>query len=166
MLLRFWPFLAYGLSVLQNSPINLPTPQKNPCLHLAKSEGLRWSGPYVGGNIGGAWGQSNVTINAGSVTKTAYFSTPSQIHSVNQQGTHVPNMRSLIGGVQLGGNWAYKKLVYGLALDYGAFNLSQTDSRNNISYPDELGTYSLQTSVHTSWLYTVRGRLGWTSETL
>ena len=125
---------------------------------------FHWSGPYLGGYIGGAWGDSKVTTTAGSVSSTSYFPSNDNINAVSQTGsqTFIPNI--FVGGVQLGDNWTVKNYVYGFIFDYGSLNFGDKKVVTNSAYPDGSGNYTIRTSINTDWMYTIRGRLGWTPE--
>ena len=138
------------------------TPADHLLFSFTKPVHFRWSGPYVGGYIGGAWGHSNVTTTVGPVTDTSYFQSTANINVVNHNGSTSFDPSAFIAGLQLGDNWMYKNYVYGVVLDYGSFGLSDALGVVNSAYPDASGDYTLNTSISTDWLYTVRGRLGWT----
>ena len=125
-----------------------------------------WAGPYIGGYVGGASTNANLVTNAGSITTSSYFSSSADIASVNQSGTNALHPSSPLVGIQLGDNFLVSRfIIVGLVLDYGYFHLNETNTANNISYPSGAGGYTLQTSISTNWLYTVRGRLGWVAPT-
>jgi outer membrane immunogenic protein len=71
---------------------------------------------------------------------------------------------SFNGGVQLGDNLMFKNYVFGFVLDYGSLNFSDKKFVINSLYPDDSGNYSINTSINTDWMYTIRGRLGWAPE--
>ena len=126
-----------------------------------------WTGPSLGGYIGGAWGRSKGRTNAGTVTDTSYYTTVETINAVNQSGTGAFNPNTFMGGIEFSDNFVLREhYILGLALDLGTLNLSAVHNANNRTYPDGSGTYSLQTSVNTSWVYTVRARLGYALSSL
>ena len=141
-----------------------PPKETNVLFTLNKPVDFRWSGPYLGGYIGGAWGDSKVTTNTGSVFDTSYFASNANINAVAQNGsqTFIPSV--FIGGVQLGDNWMYKNYVYGFVLDFGSLGLRDKKLVTNSAYPDGSGNYDINTSISTDWMYTIRGRLGWAPE--
>ena len=128
---------------------------------LDKPVDFRWSGAYLGGYIGGAWGNAPVTTSAGSVTNASYFSSAANINAVAQNAsqTFIPSV--FIGGGQFGDSWMFKNYVYGFVLDVGSLNLNDKNVVQNSAYPDGSGSYSITTSFNTDWMYTIRGRLGW-----
>ncbi len=122
--------------------------------------GLTWQGPYVGAYLGGGFGNNHVSTNAGSVTGTSYFTTSADINAVTNAGTWTKDPSTVIAGIQAGHDWVWKQMVYGVALDYSALPLSSSSTTNNI-YPDNPNQYSVDTSMQTNWLFTLRGRLGY-----
>jgi outer membrane immunogenic protein len=121
---------------------------------------FNWSGPYLGAYIGGAWGQSNLDTDAGSVTGSSYYISTSDINAVNQSGSPSLSPSAFIGGIQLGDNFVFGRFVYGIVLDYGSFHLSETKNAVG-TYPSGAGNYSEDMSIQTDWLYTMRGRIGY-----
>ena len=73
-----------------------------------------WTGAYLGGNFGGAWGDNNTTDLDGYWDKTygsAALKTTQQISGV-------------LGGGQAGYNLQAGNMVYGLEIDFGYMGLS------------------------------------------
>ncbi len=66
----------------------------------------------------------------------------------------------MIIGFQMGHDWIWKQMTYGIALDYGSLPLSSSRVVNN-TYPNNSDQYSIDTSMHTNWLFTLRGKLGY-----
>ena len=111
--------------------------------------------------LGGGFGNANLETTIGSPTGSPYFSSSADIASVSQSGANLLYPNSAIAGIQFGDNFVVSRLVMvGMVLDYGYFHLNETNSASNVAYPSSSGNYSLQTSVTTNWLYTVRGRVG------
>ncbi|MCL5272245.1 MAG: outer membrane beta-barrel protein [Gammaproteobacteria bacterium] len=119
-----------------------------------------WQGPYVGVFLGGGFGNNHMFTNAGSVTDTSYFTTLADINAVNNDGTWSQHPGTAIAGIQAGHDWAWKQIAYGVVLDYGTVRLSSSSIRNN-TYLDNSDQYSIDTSMQTNWLFTLRGRLGY-----
>lgn len=120
-----------------------------------------WAGIYMGAYVGGAWGNSRLNTNAGNVTPVTYFTSTARIGSVNQNGTGTVLPRNVVGGIQVGNNVQSDSLIYGAVLDFGSFRLSQSKNAANINYPGSASQYSLSTSMSTSWLASLRARVGW-----
>lgn len=119
-----------------------------------------WQGSYLGAYLGGAFGHNYTAADVGTVTDSSYFSTSTNINAVNDTGTSAQNPNAFIGGIQAGHDWAWKRMVYGVALDFGSFSLNGSNERNNVLYPASTDTYSIKTSIQSDWLLTLRGRLG------
>jgi outer membrane immunogenic protein len=101
-----------------------------------------WTGFYVGGNIGGAWGQGNVSdslfgLNFGTATNNGVF----------------------IGGGQLGFNYQFGYGVLGVEWDFDwAGNNNNTG--NGILIP---GIGTIQATSNNGWITTVAARFGVTN---
>ena len=101
-----------------------------------------WTGFYLGGNIGGAWGQGNVTdslfgLNFGTTTNNGVF----------------------IGGGQLGFNYQFGYGVLGVEWDFDwAGNNNNTG--NGILIP---GIGTIQATSNNGWITTVAARFGVTN---
>lgn len=119
-----------------------------------------WLGPYAGIYLGGGFGNNHVSTNAGSVTNTSYFTTSADINAVNNAGGWQKEPNAMIIGLQIGHDWVWKQIAYGIVLDYGSLPLSSSIIVNNI-YPDNFDKYSINTSMSTNWLFTLRGKLGY-----
>ena len=133
-----------------------------------------WTGFYAGGNAGALWGQSNVTSSAPC---TATFSPPGYFCTttfgqangvaVGAAGTGSLSASGFTGGVQAGYNWQTGSTVLGLETDFGAFHFrgSQTVSAHYPVNGPVVGTgdvFTVGTSADADWLFTARGRIGWT----
>lgn len=119
-----------------------------------------WQGPYLGAYLGGGFGNNHSSVNAGSTTDTSYFTTSNDINSVNDTGTWIKSPSSVIVGIQAGHDWGWKKIIYGIALDYSTLPLSSSSTVNN-NYPNNPDQYSVYTSMRTNWLFNLRGRVGY-----
>jgi outer membrane immunogenic protein len=135
-----------------------------------------WTGFYVGGNAGAAWGQTNFTTQVPCVgaAGTGYFCNGTGAGAANAaaldaSGTGTAKATGFTGGFQGGYNYQWGNKLVGLETDFDVLNLSGTRSGSGAfpvasptagSFP--AGTaYTLSQSFSTDWLYTLRGRLGW-----
>jgi outer membrane immunogenic protein len=137
-----------------------------------------WTGFYIGGNAGGFWGQSDVTTGvpctAGSFfppTGPAYFCTATiglaNGLAVSAAGSGSLTNSGFTGGGQAGYNWQNGNGVIGLETDFGAFHFRGSRS---VSAPYPVTTtpvtagqiFTVGTDVEANWLFTLRGRVGWT----
>ncbi len=128
-----------------------------------------FAGAYVGLNAGAAWGSSSYATKPGCVPDDGVFCNFSQPASIANgtavatSGTGELSPAGFTGGIQGGYNWQNDKIVFGGEGDFGAFNLSQSESPSGVFPFPFLGTtYALTESMSTQWLATLRGRLGYT----
>ena len=99
----------------------------------SESTATSWRGLYLGGQIGGGWGDYDYVFSSGS-------------------GVNVgSSLSGVIGGALAGYNWEVGRLVVGLEGDISGASISGTSSCVN-------ATYACNASV--DWLGTVRGRVG------
>jgi outer membrane immunogenic protein len=80
---------------------------------------------------------------------------------VNNAGTFTNHPSAVIAGIQAGQDWAWKQLVYGVALDYSAMPFGSSQNVSNATYPSSSDQYSVSTSMSVDWLFTLRGRVGY-----
>lgn len=126
-----------------------------------------WSGIYFGANLGGAWGQTDAKADVGCPA-SGYFCTGAVAASngpfVAGQGTGSISTDNVIGGVQTGYNAQSGGFVYGFEVDFSSFNLDGS-RQATANFPNPSGvdgnTFTIGSALGTNWLFTARGRLGW-----
>ena len=96
-----------------------------------------WTGFYIGGNLGAAWTQGNVSDSFGDSW------------SNSQQAVFA-------GGGQVGANYQFNWLVVGVEADFD-WLANNSNSTNSVSVP---GGDSFQLSANNRWMTTVAGRVG------
>lgn len=122
-----------------------------------------WTGCYLGGNAGGAWGRSDVNTSF-----TAPFEINGRfINELTRELSPVLHPEGATVGGQLGCNRQFGYFVAGGETDFNYFGL-----KNNISttFPAAIVNPASQSvttssSIETRWLFTARGRLGYTWDT-
>lgn len=139
-------FILSNTQVLSSVAIETPNPL--------------WKNAYIGGFIGGAFGNYKTNTNTGSLSDTSYFTSSANMNAVNQSGSTSTNPNAFIVGIKAGDDWIWKNIVFGAILDYGTFRQKSTINAINLTYPDNSGSYSFQSSLKTDWLFTLRGRVG------
>ncbi len=123
-----------------------------------------WEGFYAGANVGYAWGSSDAVTSAGCGTFVPFYFVCGNQPGVQASGTGSLSPDGVTGGVQAGYNWQHQAWVYGAALDFGSFNLSKSRTGASAYVVTRAGVpYATSSSVDTDWLFTARGRLGWTA---
>jgi outer membrane immunogenic protein len=121
-----------------------------------------WTGWFVGANAGGAWDRSDVSSNfscpAGGLCSV---NAPANLANVTNAAAGSISASGFTGGGQLGYNWQSGALVYGVETDFNALDLrgSRAASVASVTTPS---VFNPAASVETNWLYTLRGRVGWT----
>ena len=136
MKLRTLLFSSTAISALCVAPaFAADLPAKAP----APAALFNWSGFYVGANVGGLWGRSEVADDP-----SAAFGL------VGPGSTNTPS--GVIGGVQIGYNWQAGNLVYGVEAD---LNLASASQSVDLFPP---GGFFHNSSL--SGLATLRGRIG------
>jgi outer membrane immunogenic protein len=122
-----------------------------------------WSGCYLGGNLGAAWGHSNVTTT---------YSDPSGPNAFLDELTagHYPSLHSsgVAAGGQIGCNLQSNHLVAGLETDINYFGLEKDISSTMSSFkgiPLTNQSVTTNSSISAHWLFTLRGRLGYALDT-
>jgi outer membrane immunogenic protein len=131
------------------------------------STAWNWTGLYIGANLGGVWGQSD--IDPISSTPNALFAPfiippPILIIVPGALGTMPGNTArgtGFIGGMQLGYNWQINQILYGIEGDFDGSSLQSKATSMAIS-PVAIGAQALSAaySAETDWIATIRGRLG------
>jgi len=142
------------------SAADLSLPLKSPA-----SPAFNWSGFYVGGNAGGAWGNEQISQTFGApppflaVDSAAISSSASQSFKSG----------NATAGVQAGYNYQSGNWVFGGELDFEYLGVRGTNSSNS-PFPSTLpggaagpptAFYNTSTSITADWLFTARPRVGW-----
>jgi len=161
--------LASLWTVAPAAAADLPFAYKAPPIAPAA---YNWTGFYVGGNAGYAWGNQNsaLSIVDSADPATCHFcGTTSDVPTAQGAGSPSFNPKGFTGGGQLGYNWQASNWVYGIEVDFEAFDQRQTVNNSfglpglsagaDCSVPSCVGNFS--SSVNTDWLFTARPRLGY-----
>jgi outer membrane immunogenic protein len=105
-----------------------------------------WSGVYIGGHVGGAFGDVDWT-NVSNASTGDMDLTPGETISQEPDG--------ILGGAQLGYNLQFTNWLVGIELSGSALDFDDTTSNPNTA-PEEYVTSELE------WLATAAARFGWT----
>jgi outer membrane immunogenic protein len=124
-----------------------------------------WTGLYVGGEVGGAWGDPHLSYVGNDPTAQVLVNGISSITGFVGQQPLIPNsfkMSGVTGGLEAGYNWQVDpKWLVGIETDFNGSSLKGTG--NSTSFVQTAPAVFTQTvSVHQTvdWYGTLRGRLG------
>jgi outer membrane immunogenic protein len=141
----------------------------------AAAQTANWSGFYSGLYAGAAWTRSDATTTVPCTepnTPPAYLctTTPNTVsNAVAASGTGKLFDTHFTGGVHAGYNWQAGNFVFGGEVDFGAFLLNASRSVTarypiaGIAGQATTNSYTVGTSVDGDWLFTARGRVGFTT---
>ena len=116
-----------------------------------------WTGPYVGANVGGAFGSAEVATVTGA---GGYFASTSKT-SIAANGASSLSPTGFTGGLEAGFNQQNGDWVVGVEADIDALTLNKSTSVT-VTYPCcAPSSYTLTQGVKTTWLFTARPRVGW-----
>ncbi|MCK1652107.1 porin family protein [Bradyrhizobium sp. 149] len=117
-----------------------------------------WTGFYVGGNVGGAWGSSDPSTST-VFSPVGYFAA-SSVPAINTVGAQGVNSSSVTGGFSAGYNWQVNHAVLGLEGDINYFGFKGSATGSAL-YPCCAPTsFTVSSQVSADWLATIRGRIG------
>lgn len=117
-----------------------------------------WTGFYVGVNAGGAWSNSSAATTT-VFSPIGYFATTSP-GAIAIAGAQRPNASGFTGGLTAGYNWQASNIVFGVESDFNYLGLKGSSTGSGI-YPCCAPTgFTVNTSVSTDWLITLRPRVG------
>ncbi len=117
-----------------------------------------WTGFYIGGNVGGQWGDADPTTST-VFSPTGYFATTS-VPAIGLVGAQKVNSSSVTGGFTAGYNWQTSNIVLGIEGDINYFGFKGSATGSAV-YPCCAPTaFTVSSSVSADWLATIRGRIG------
>jgi outer membrane immunogenic protein len=122
-----------------------------------------FKGFYVGGNVGGVSGSNVNAFTTTVFSPTGYFATVS-VPEVATAGAQTLSPSGFTGGGQVGVNLQHHAFVFGVETDFGSMNASAKKSTGGIysCCPPPNNTFTVTQFVGTSWLFTLRPRIGFT----
>jgi outer membrane immunogenic protein len=155
-------FKLAGFAVLA-SPLALASVAHSADLAVkapAAAHSYSWAGCYIGANAGGAASGSDFTTVIGTGTHLA----PADIALVEEGGTGSANGPNFLGGGQVGCNWQSDTIVYGLEGDFDYFRSNPQFINGTGTLADGATTFTVSQMLTTSYLATLRPRLGVTAD--
>ena len=122
-------------------------------------EVYNWTGFYIGGDVGGAWGRDDVTHSTLIAAPGLAF--PVDAAAVTAASSPSFNPSSFVGGLYAGYNFQSGNIVYGLEGDISSFRM-HSNAAGTFPFPSTTTlTFNANTSVSTDWLFTLRPRVGY-----
>jgi opacity protein-like surface antigen len=139
---------------------DMPLPQAAPIAYS-------WTGFYLGGTVGGAWGSLDPTTSTGPGT---YFGTDTPaIAAINAAGLQSIKPSAVTGGLEFGYNWQSGHLVFGFESDIESIRLSGGTLTTGV-FPPAAGpvaaglSFAVGSAASSNWLFTARPRIGWAND--
>jgi len=154
-----------GLAQAADMPLKAPPPPPPPV--------FSWTGFYVGADIGGAWGSSTtsapLTNDPGCFVTILPCYLPGIVADINSHAAQNQNSSSVSGAFEAGYNLQLGYFVVGGETDIALYRLNASSfaSAAFTGYPVPAGgtAPSYFNNVGSNWLFTARGRLGFTPMT-
>jgi outer membrane immunogenic protein len=119
-----------------------------------------WSGFYIGGNVGGAWGTFDTSTRT-VFSPIGYFDVAS-VPAVNAIGGQSIKPSNVIGGVQAGYNWQAGRFVAGVEADINSFRLSGSAAATGVYPCCAPASFTVASAASTDWLFFFTGGLALT----
>ena len=120
---------------------------------------FNWSGFYMGGTLGGAWGAFDPTSS--TIFTGVYLPAP-DVAAVNAAGRQSFKSEGVAVGAEVGYNWETGNLVYGLESDLQSIRLSGHAIAGPNHYAGIGPTFMIAANASANWLFTARPRVGFT----
>jgi outer membrane immunogenic protein len=129
-------------------------------LTLPGDPSVVWTGPYVGVTAGGQWTDADIHLN--TVNGPGALYSPTDIPGLNAVGS--PNLSDSNGifGGKVGYDYQWNSFVFGIEGDMSwfRFDKSAVTTGNPFAF-FSTGAADFNTKVSTSWLATIRPRIGY-----
>jgi len=121
--------------------------------------GYGWTGFYIGGNLGGAWGEvSTQTV----IADPGDYFVSSDGKDIAETGRQKLQPDGITGGATVGYNFIFGSFLLGAEGDLN-FLGGDDSKRSGREYTSAPGTsFAIRSSFDPDWLATIRGRLGTT----
>jgi outer membrane immunogenic protein len=117
-----------------------------------------WTGFYVGLNAGSAWNQSRAATTT-VFDPAGYFSVTS-VPAIASVGNQRINSSGFTGGLTAGYNWQVGSAVLGIESDFNYFGVKGSTSGTGLYPGFAPAGFTVNSSVSSDWLFTLRGRAG------
>jgi outer membrane immunogenic protein len=149
---------AVGPASAADLPVRMPV--KAPIVKPA----YNWSGFYIGGHAGYAWGREAINVASTRPGDPADFVDAALATGI-YPGSLASDPRGFLGGLTWGTNWQIDRWVLGLESDISFGKVSRSETVNTLFFPFG-GPVSVPVQSfgeqELTWLSTTRARLGYT----
>jgi outer membrane immunogenic protein len=127
-------------------------------LTLPTAAAVPWNGPYVGINLGGAFGNSHA--DTATVFDPAGYFASTSVPAINTAGIQGMSPSGFVGGFEMGYDYRIDDVVLGLEGEIVA-NTSGSHISTTAGYPCcSPSTFTIDSKVATNWMATIRPRIG------
>jgi outer membrane immunogenic protein len=118
-----------------------------------------WTGFYVGGNVGYAFGNANVVLSP-SPNFLTINPAPQMFDFIAASGTSTLRSSGFNGGFQAGYKAQIGPVVLGAEADWSYLGLKKSTATGILPLPDGMTTISFSQSASTTQMVTLRGMIG------
>jgi outer membrane immunogenic protein len=152
MLMKTSSVASMMTALLAGSALAADMPARMMTKAVPYVEAFSWTGLYVGGNVGGAWGNPSFT----NLANTSTFGGAAVGSSFSE------NSSGFIGGGQIGYNWQVNQIVYGLEASFsGATVKGNSTNFVDDTFENRLKSLALVTArigyASNNWLFYGKG---------
>jgi outer membrane immunogenic protein len=119
-----------------------------------------WDGFYVGGNVGGTFGDG--TAKTGSTFSGSGYFAQTSVDSINANGKKSLSPVGFTGGIQGGYNHQIGNWVVGVEGDFGSDTASDSSSVTVVYPCCGPSTYTINQKVSSDWAMSIRPKAGYT----
>jgi len=170
---RLW-FAGFALAALAANPAGAADLSK-PVYKAPPAPVFTWTGFYVGANVGYSWGRSNNDWNffaqsVGGAPPASTICAPAGL-AFCAAGSDRDKLNGAIGGFQAGYNWQRANYVVGIETDIQASGqkgdqiFTAINGTTGVAFGQPItGTVTAAYTEKLTWLGTLRGRVGWTTD--
>lgn len=118
-----------------------------------------WTGFYVGGTAGGAFGSFDPSTSTTAQGGASYFNT-GNIPGVNAAGAQSIKPAGFTGGFEAGYNWQISNFVVGLEGDFEYLGQNGNAATSGVYAVSAPASFTVTSSASATWLATARARAG------
>lgn len=136
----------------------------------ALAQTMDWTGFYIGGTLGGSWGDTSLKLEA-APGNGAVVIPPVDVARINQTAAD-DNNSGFTGGILGGYNYQNGALLLGVEMDYGFMDIEQERTNTYqsavvvtppITPAPPVPSYTLNQKVTSDWVWSLRPRIGYVS---